>query len=271
MYASGAGTYVSAAHTTVRVEFEKAERASNASGREAREDDDERLAETVSGNSGGNRGIPSPPIPRAHTSPAAARTTSPARSNTPSAYTHPCEGFTSTRRNTAVDSRAAFAATSSSEPEPEPEPVPVTATNAGSAEPTRNTSAATSSRVVIDVGNASIAGEAVGGSAMTWTRTTAGRAEATSGTAAAPWRNAANATVANGGVSTAVRASASNGREKAFVSVGASYARVVSCETVGDWRVRRAGFGKSRARGGVGGTAGDAPGRFRLWTLAGTG
>ena len=264
MYASGAGTYVSAAHTTVRVEFEEAKRASNASGREAREDDDEGLfGETDSGNSGGNRGIPSPSIPRAHASPAAARTTSPARSNTPSAYTHPCEGFTSTRRNTAVESRAATSRDSqSSEPEPEPEPepelVPVAATNAGSAEPTRNTSAATSSRVVIDVGNASIAGEAVGGSAMTWTRTTAERAEATSGTAAAPWRNAANATVANGGVSAAVRASASNGREKAFVSVGASYARVVSCETVGDWRLRRAGFGKSRARGGVGGTAGDA-------------
>ena len=70
MYASGAGTYVSAAHTTVRVEFEEAKRASNASGREAREDDDEGLfGETDSGNSGGNRGIPSPSDPCAHASP----------------------------------------------------------------------------------------------------------------------------------------------------------------------------------------------------------
>ena len=77
-----------------------------------------------------------------------------------------------------------------------------------------------------------MAGEAVGGSATTWTRTTAGRASdrSRSGPGGAPGWHAANARVASGGVSAAVRASASNGREKA--SGGARYARVVSCETV---------------------------------------
>ena len=59
---------VSAAHTTVRVEFEEAKRASNASGREAREDDDEGLfGETDSEIRWGNRGIRprrSPKTPR---------------------------------------------------------------------------------------------------------------------------------------------------------------------------------------------------------------
>ena len=167
MYASGAGTYVSAAHTTVREGIEEAaETVVEGSVSEPGEDDGGRVSAPPAPSSS--------PTPRRHASPIAAGATSPARSNTPSAYTHPREGSTSTRRNTAgaIESRAdaatAFGAASARfvapatspdsagnepelEPEAEPEPVTVAATNTGSAEPTTNTSAATSSRVVVVV------------------------------------------------------------------------------------------------------------------------